>query len=59
MFMKMCIGKKRNIAHLIAVDEILECTKEAAFPMAILENEGLKYDYDPFWQDVKEEIEQL
>jgi hypothetical protein len=40
---------------LIAVDEILEVTKEPVFPMS----SRTGYDYDSYWEEVKNEIEKL
>ena len=40
---------------LLAVDEILEVTKESIFPMGGC----TRYDYDIFWLEVKEEMKKL
>jgi hypothetical protein len=39
----------------IAVNEVLEATKEAVLPMG----GATGYDYDSYWLDVKSEIEKL
>ena len=42
---------------LIAVNEILDFTKQPQFPMGITFGNG--YDYDGYWIDVKIEIEMM
>ena len=44
---------------LIAVDELLDYTKESRFPMNSGESFHEPYDYDEYLLEVKEEIEKL
>lgn len=44
-----------KICALIVVNEVLEATKEAIFPMG----GATGFDYDSYWLDVKAEIERL
>ena len=47
--------KEAKDCAIIAVDEILEYTKEPVFPMG----GATGYDYDGYWEEVKVEIELL